>query len=251
MSGRWFRFYDEAINDPKVLRMSPEMRWNWVAVLCIASQSKGKIPADEDVSLLLRTTVSQASEIIGEFVSRGLLDKTRDGFHEPHNWRRRQYKSDLSTPRVKQFRKRFKAVSATPPEADTEQTTEAETEKKTSLRSGKDRKSKTVSVLEEVLDETRAAAVVEHRAKLRKPLTTHGAKLLAGKFAACADANAAADAMIANGWQGFDPGWLTNGSRAPPQRSSGPDAMFRAAAKLMDEMPPSPEIANGQLKLLK
>lgn len=131
MSGRWFRFYDEAINDPKVLRMAPEMRWQWVAMLCIASQSNGKIPADEDVSLLLRTPVSQAQEILAEFVSRGLLDRGRDGRLEPHNWRKRQYKSDLSTPRVKQFRKRFKAVAGTPPETETD--TEAETDKTNTL----------------------------------------------------------------------------------------------------------------------
>jgi len=58
------------------------------------------------------------------------------------------------------------------------------------------------------LDAEHAQAVVEHRQKIKKPLTVHAAKLLAGKFRRCPDPNAAADTMIANGWQGFEPEWL-------------------------------------------
>ena len=58
-----------------------------------------------------------------------------------------------------------------------------------------------------------ADAVVEHRVKLRKPLTPHAAELLAKAFNSTADPNAAADMMIARGWQGFNPDWAkeTNG----------------------------------------
>jgi hypothetical protein len=52
-------------------------------------------------------------------VSAGLLDVTSVGL-EPHNWRSRQYKSDVSTARVKQYRERHRNVSPnvteTPPE---------------------------------------------------------------------------------------------------------------------------------------
>lgn len=61
-----------------------------------------------------------------------------------------------------------------------------------------------------VLDDERAGAVIEHRQRIRKPLTAHAAKLLAGKLAQAADPNSAADTMIANGWQGFEPAWLEN-----------------------------------------
>ena len=69
--------------------------------------------------------------------------------------------------------------------------------------------------LAEVLDETRANAVIEHRQRIRKPLTAHGARLLAGKFRQCPDPNTAADAMIVNGWQGFEPSWLDGRERSP------------------------------------
>lgn len=77
-----------------------------------------------------------------------------------------------------------------------------------------------------VLDADRVGAVLDHRQKIRKPLTAHAAKLLAGKFSRCPDPNAAADAMIANGWQGFEPEWLERRqqpqaqSQAPPQKSA-------------------------------
>lgn len=62
--------------------------------------------------------------------------------------------------------------------------------------------------LERVLDAERSNAVVEHRQKIKKPLTAHGARLLSGKFARCRDPNAAADKMIERGWQGFEPEWM-------------------------------------------
>lgn len=65
--------------------------------------------------------------------------------------------------------------------------------------------------LSKVLDAVRAQAVLEHRIKIRKPLTAHAARLLADKFNQCRDGpNAAADAMIANGWQGFELDWYEN-----------------------------------------
>lgn len=73
--------------------------------------------------------------------------------------------------------------------------------------------------LAEVLSPEMAAAVVEHRKTLRKPLTPTAAALLARKFAGCDDPNAGAAAMIENGWQGFEPAWLANverRNRAPP-----------------------------------
>lgn len=75
-----------------------------------------------------------------------------------------------------------------------------------------------------VLTSDRVEAVIAHRQKLRKPMTAHAAKLLAGKFALVSNPNDAADAMIANGWQGFEPEWMNRGQsqRAPPGRSGKP-----------------------------
>lgn len=116
----WFRFYDDAINDPKILKLPEASRWHWTALLCIASKNDGVLPAIEDVALMLRVKPSTAAAIIAQMKSAGLLDF--DGSkYAPHNWSGRQYKSDVSTERVKRFRKRERNVSETPPEADTDQ----------------------------------------------------------------------------------------------------------------------------------
>jgi hypothetical protein len=63
-------------------------------------------------------------------------------------------------------------------------------------------------VLAGVLDADHATAVIAHRKNFKAKFSPYAAKLLAAKFARCPDANAAADAMIVNGWQGFEPEWL-------------------------------------------
>lgn len=82
-----------------------------------------------------------------------------------------------------------------------------------------------------VLDREHAQAVIDHRTAMRRRLTPHAAKLLARRFALMPNPNAAADAMIGNGWQGFEPEWLENrrGGRSPPRL---PDKPTTAAQKL-------------------
>jgi hypothetical protein len=57
---RWFRFYDDVINDPKVLSLPEAMRWTWVAVLCAASKNDGNLPATDHLGLMLRVTKQRA-----------------------------------------------------------------------------------------------------------------------------------------------------------------------------------------------
>ena len=64
------------------------------------------------------------------------------------------------------------------------------------------------AALEAVLDAERATAVIDHRQRIRKPLTGHAAKLLANEFAKCPDPNKAADRMVRSGWTGFELEWM-------------------------------------------
>jgi hypothetical protein len=122
---RWFRLDDDVINDPKILLLPEAMRWIWIAFLCIASKNAGIFPSIEVVALSLRVKPTKAAEYLTRLVKAGLIDKTETGF-EPHNWNARQYKSDVSTQRVKRFRNGKRNVSETAPE------TEAENRKKDS-----------------------------------------------------------------------------------------------------------------------
>lgn len=126
---RWFRFYDEAVNDPKLIKLSDDIFRAWVNLLCVASKNDGSLPATDDVAIILRVKVTRAAAIIAKLVSVGLLDRTETGFM-PHNWDVRQYKSDVSTERVKRFRNGKRNVSETPPETEQKQNTEPEAEKK-------------------------------------------------------------------------------------------------------------------------
>lgn len=76
--------------------------------------------------------------------------------------------------------------------------------------------------LVEVLDAEHANAVVAHRKNFKAKFTPYAAGLLAKEFAKCPDPNAAADAMIRNGWQGFDPKWMDRQQArgSPPHSSS-------------------------------
>jgi hypothetical protein len=115
---RWFRFYDEALNDPKVQRLSGDLFKVWVNFLCLASKNDGLVMR-ADVTFALRfIDEKDADFFLGKLIELDLIEERGDVL-TPHNWRKRQYKSDSSTKRVKQFRKRRGNVSETPP--DTEQ----------------------------------------------------------------------------------------------------------------------------------
>ena len=132
---RWFRLYDDAINDPKILKLPEAARWQWVAVLCIASKHDGVLPQLADVALMLRMTRKKAAAILSQLSEAGLLDQTEAGLI-PHNWDGRQYKSDSSTERVKRFRSAQRnvernaddALAETAPETDTESEPESHQE---------------------------------------------------------------------------------------------------------------------------
>lgn len=123
MSG-WFRFYNEALDDPKVQSLDGETFKAWVNLLTLASRNGGKLPSIADIAFGLRCDITVAERYIERLSNGGLIDRLNggaNGYHyAPHNWSKRQYKSDTSTSRVKRFRERFNSVTETPPEAETE-----------------------------------------------------------------------------------------------------------------------------------
>jgi hypothetical protein len=112
---RWFRFYDDAINDPKVLKLSDRLHRVWIGLLCVASKNDGQLPSMEDCALMLRLQPERMAEALVSLVGAGLLDRDETGL-SPHKWGERQYKSDVSTERVKRFRQQDRNGSETPPE---------------------------------------------------------------------------------------------------------------------------------------
>lgn len=99
----------------------------------------------------------------------------------------------------------------------------------------------TISAFDGVLSADRARAVVEHRLKLRKPMTPHAAGLLAKSLSQAPDPNAAADEMIERGWLGWKPDW-GQGGRGPPHRQAKRNTALEGLDQLEDRF------RNGQFQ---
>jgi hypothetical protein len=125
---RWFRVYDDLVDDPKVQRLSPDIFKALVNLWCLASKNDGFLPSAEDIAFKLRIAREKVKKIIAALHDAELIDTDEAGLR-PHNWNGRQFKSDVSNERVKRHRERkcnvTGTVTATPPDTDSE----AETEK--------------------------------------------------------------------------------------------------------------------------
>ena len=131
---RWWRAYDDALHDPKLIALSDRLHRAWFNLLCVASKNGGLLPAMSVVAIELRVTIHKAAEYVTALVIAGLIDEIETGKFAPHNWATRQFQSDVSTERVKRFRQHRRNVSSTVSETPPE--TEAEAETDPSLRSG-------------------------------------------------------------------------------------------------------------------
>lgn len=126
----WARLYAELLNDPKVQTLPLNSFKAFINALCLACQNgdpNGKIGTLGDVSFAFRETKECVSSAFHPLIEAGLIVTVDETFHVT-KWKKRQYKSDTSTDRVKRFRERFRnvtdTVTVTAPEqsrADTEQ----------------------------------------------------------------------------------------------------------------------------------
>src|SRR5215475_7787671 len=126
MSRWWWRAYDEAVDDPKLQCLSNELFRFWFNLCCVCSAFGGNLPSEKHLAFKTRMQERKVVRLLGELRSAGLIDEDNQGIR-PHNWEKRQFKSDLSTERVKRFRNVSGNVSETPPENRVQNT---ETEKK-------------------------------------------------------------------------------------------------------------------------
>lgn len=100
---RWFRFYDCALDDPKVQKLPGDLFKVWVNLLCVASRNNGALPAIDDLAFMLRQSSDTVSDMMSELMRVGLIDESEQGL-TPHNWSERQYQSDSSAERMRKHR---------------------------------------------------------------------------------------------------------------------------------------------------
>lgn len=116
---RWFRMYDEILDDPKVQKLAPGLFKMWVNALALCSRNGGRLPPVADCAFAFRETEESVSSAFHALNELGFL-VTVDETFQPKNWRKRQYKSDTSTDRVRNFRKRSRNVTETAPDTETD-----------------------------------------------------------------------------------------------------------------------------------
>lgn len=115
---KWFRFYTEALYDPKVQKLSSALFRQWVNILCIANKNRdtGILPHSDDIAFALRIKPSEVQNILSQLVEKGLLDKSDDGSFFPHNWTERQRNSDAGAARQQRYREKNKQNNSKLPE---------------------------------------------------------------------------------------------------------------------------------------
>lgn len=113
---KWFRYWSEAISDPKVQLLPGDDFKGWINLLSIVNEtepSRGKnsgyLPSRiEDVAYKLHGRAPDASEqtqaLLDRLVLAGLFDEVR-GRYRAHNWPKRQPVSDDVGARVAKSRK--------------------------------------------------------------------------------------------------------------------------------------------------
>lgn len=118
MSARWFRFYADAMRHPKVARLNDGQFRLWVELLSVASENDGHIPPADDLKHMLKRRLDHLLRGLDDLIRASLIDPLDHGY-EPHGWKKRQYKSDVSTDRVRKYRGKGN-VSETAPDTETE-----------------------------------------------------------------------------------------------------------------------------------
>lgn len=104
---QWFRFYNDALNDPKVQYLDGEHFKAWINMLCMSSRNDGKV-IKEQIPFFLRCAEQDAEKIISDLMGAGFFHDGGDHL-VPHNWKKWQWISDNGKERVKRYRERRKA----------------------------------------------------------------------------------------------------------------------------------------------
>ena len=124
---RWFRVYAELIDDPKFIKLGPELRSGLLMTWCVAASNDGRLPSIEDLAIKFRMPEARAARLIDDLRHHGFIDEDEQGL-APHNWAARQFKSDVSNKRTKRYRERKRDVTVTAPDQNrTDNRTEAVT----------------------------------------------------------------------------------------------------------------------------
>jgi hypothetical protein len=103
----WLRLDEHLPDNAKAQLLSAPTFKLWINLLCICKSTEGRLPPVDELAFRLRCSPAVVSASLHELTNRGFLDiADKDTFI--HDWDRWQYRSDVSTDRVKRFRETAK-----------------------------------------------------------------------------------------------------------------------------------------------
>lgn len=118
----WFKLHHDLPDDIKLRKFTPQEKWAWVTLLCLASKAKvrGVIDADgEDIAEYCEFNTTQDWLYYRDkLIAKGMLEITPDGSLHVLHWESRQYDRPSEHPtavrdRVRRHRAKKKAGSET------------------------------------------------------------------------------------------------------------------------------------------
>lgn len=83
----WFRFYSEAVDNPKIHELPERLFKPWVFMLCLAATNtpRGRLPSVHTIAFKLRCSEDKAKGIVSALVERRFIDP-QDGGYAIHDW---------------------------------------------------------------------------------------------------------------------------------------------------------------------
>jgi len=112
---RWFRLYNDIVDDEKIAQIDPKTFKIFVFLMSICSQNdsqNGILPDKKFLSWRMRISDKKLEMALGELEGAGIVNRA-NGAIVLVNWHKRQFKSDNVTERVNRFRKAQKDKNET------------------------------------------------------------------------------------------------------------------------------------------
>ena len=129
---KWFRFWTDTLDDVKILQLSDYEYRIWTYLLAIASEvnsMSGECHVNvKSMSLRCRTQVNHFLRALETFQRVGLITIDGDGFPFITNWKKRQFKSDDVTARVRKYREVTTKRNVSCNVSETDQITDTDTD---------------------------------------------------------------------------------------------------------------------------
>lgn len=77
---RWFRFYSDAVRNPKVARLNDQQFRLWVELLTVAAENDGLIPPLTDLKHVLKRRLDHLSRGLDDLIRAELIVKSGSSF---------------------------------------------------------------------------------------------------------------------------------------------------------------------------